>query len=817
MAGAADAAAGGRGDDRPAEGRAAAGWPPVVRRMSVGNQIRAPALEFVTPWFGLPKMRHVSDGPMPIWSEFDRLAVLESYHVVDTPSERALDDLARLAAAVCGAPAAAISFVAADRLWLKAAVGIALADAPRQSSFCDSALRGAGLLVVADARADQRFTAMPLVPGGPPVRFYAGAPLTTAEGLPLGTLCVFDTTPRPGGLDEQQGFALEALARQVMAQLELRRVREARARSEERLSLTVDIAGAVGAWTWDGVTDRIYADGVFAEIFGLPEAAATEGVPTRAVIAAIHPADRNRIRLALTAAAAQAGDVAEECRVVRPDGGVRWVFARAHCFHEAGQPARYPGVVIDISERKAVAERLRITEETARLALEAGRIGTYDFVPATGALTWDARCKELFGLPADAAVDYAVFLAGLHPDDREEAEAAVGAALDPGGNGEFDIEYRTIGLTDGVERWIAAKGRTFRQLDGQVRFIGTVRDVTQRRHAEDAMRGAEASVRVALAAAELGRFDHDPSTGRRFWDARCREIFGIGAGEPDIAFDAVIAAIHPDDVAAVLAAVDRVTSPDGGGRLEIQFRATRLSDGEERWISATGATFFRDGVCTRFLGVVADVTEAKRHEQHLRLLVNELNHRVKNSFAMVQALASQSFREIGLPAEAMQAFSGRLIALAKAHDALTRRNWEGADLHEVLEPTIATHGGVEGGRFDISGPRVRLSAKLALSISMALHELSTNALKYGALANDRGIVRVSWDVDAMSQPPRLRLCWRESGGPPVVEPTRRGFGSRLLERGLAAELGGAVILAYEPEGLACTMDVPLAEAPLEKE
>jgi len=761
-------------------------------------------------------MQHVQDAPTTPWSEIDRLAALDGYHVLGTSPEAAFDDLARVAAVVCGTPAAAVSFVAEDRLCFKAAVGFDLREAPRQGSFCELALNGATPVVVPDALADRRFAGGPLVAGGPFVRFYAGVPLITAEGLPLGTLCVLDAAPHPDGLDARQIFALVALARQVMALLELRRTREARARSEERLTLTADIAGAVGGWTWDGAADRVYADPVFAEMFGLSRSATSQGVPTQAVIAAIHPADRHRIRAALSVVAARAGDFAEECRVVLPDGQVRWVFARAHCFHEAGRPARYPGVAIDVSERKAAAERLRLREETAQLALDAGHIGTFDYVPSTGALVWDARCKELFGLPADAPVDYATFLAGLHPDDREATDIAVRDTLDSAGGGEFDIEYRTIGLADGgVERWIAARGRTYRQEDGVTRFIGTVRDVTQRRRAEEQLRTAEASVRVALAAAQLGRFDHDPSTGRRFWDDRCREIFGV-ADEFDVSFEAVVAAIHPDDRDRVLAAVAAATGP-GGGRLEVSYRIARLSDGEERWIAASGAAMFRGGVCVRFLGVVADVTAAKRQEEHLRLLVNELNHRVKNSFAMVQALATQSFREIALPQAAMQAFSGRLVALARAHDALTRRNWEGADMREVLESTLAVHGAGGAGRFEISGPRVRLSAKHALSVSMALHELSTNALKYGALSDPRGRVAVSWQVDTASRPARLRLRWEETGGPPVAPPTRRGFGSRLLERGLAAELGGEVVVAYEPEGVVCTMNVPLVETRAEPE
>lgn len=759
-------------------------------------------------------MHQVEQSALP-WSEVDQSAALRRYSALDAPPDPAFDDIVRLAAQACAAPAAFVGFVAGDRLRLRASVGLPsqadVALPPREPS-----LLAAGGTVIVDVEADPAARDHPLFRGPPAWRFHAGVPLVTPEGSPIGLLGVLAPEPRAAGLDAAQAVALQALARQAMALIELGRAGAARDRSEEWLTLALDASGAIGTWSWDPAADLVFADAVFADLFALPSATAAQGVATRDVLAAIHPGDRHRVRVALYAAAASAGDFAEECRVVRPDDTVRWVLARGRCFHEAGRAARYPGVVVDISERKRQTERLRMSEMAARLALEAGRIGTFVYVPDTGSLTWDVRCKELFGLPPEAAVDYATFLAGLHPDDRATVDAAVAATLDPAGNGEYDVEYRTIGLADGgVERWIAAKGRAFRAADDVVHFVGTVRDITQRRASEEALKTAEANVRVALAAAQLGRWDHDPSTGRRFWDERCCEIFGVGE-TAQMSFEALLAAVHPEDRQRVVAAVRDATDPAGDAHLRVQYRIRRFSDGEERWIAASGAALFTDGVCTRFLGVVADITQTKRNEEYLHLLVNELNHRVKNSFALVQALASQSFRDADVPAEPLQAFSGRLVALSRAHDALTGQNWEGADLREVLAPTVAAHGG-GADRFDISGPRVRLSAKLALSVSMALHELSTNALKYGALSNEAGRVRVSWHVDAAASPPRLRLRWQEEGGPPVVAPRRRGFGSRLLERGLAAELGGEVVVAYEPAGVVCTMSVPLVETRVEAE
>ena len=225
-------------------------------------------------------------------------------------------------------------------------------------------------------------------------------------------------------------------------------------------------------------------------------------------------------------------------------------------------------------------------------------------------------------------------------------------------------------------------------------------------------------------------------------------------------------------------------------------------DHVERWLSAKGqVTFDKAGKPRRFVGAVVNITDRKRAELHLRLLVNELNHRVKNSLATIQAIAAQSFNGQRSLGEAQEAFSSRIIALAEAHDLLTRENWEGAEMHDVASRVAALHGG--DARFELSGAAIRLSPKTALSLSMALHELATNAVKYGALSGQHGNIQIFWDLAPESGAPRLDLTWTERGGPPVKPPEKRGFGSRLIERGLAAELAGAAVIDFQPEGVVC--------------
>ncbi|WP_232631803.1 sensor histidine kinase [Methylobacterium sp. Leaf118] len=205
--------------------------------------------------------------------------------------------------------------------------------------------------------------------------------------------------------------------------------------------------------------------------------------------------------------------------------------------------------------------------------------------------------------------------------------------------------------------------------------------------------------------------------------------------------------------------------------------------------------------------------ELARRDGARRLLVDELNHRVKNTLATVQSLALQTFRGLdGAAGRQRDAFEGRLLALSAAHNVLTRESWTGADLRPVVAEVLRPFE-TSGARFSLSGPDLRLQPRVALALGLVLHELCTNAAKYGALSVPEGRVAITWEAD----PPengvrRLRLTWSEAFGPAVVPPTRRGFGSRMIERGLAAELGGGARIDFPPSGVTCEITACLAEA-----
>lgn len=209
---------------------------------------------------------------------------------------------------------------------------------------------------------------------------------------------------------------------------------------------------------------------------------------------------------------------------------------------------------------------------------------------------------------------------------------------------------------------------------------------------------------------------------------------------------------------------------------------------------------------------IEDVTERRRADEHRKILIGELNHRVKNTLAVVQSIASQTLGHASTIEGARQAFGARLINLAQAHDVLTRESWTGADLTEIIHDTVKPHAGGTN-RFQIDGPPIQLAPGAALAVSMALHELSTNAAKYGALSSEEGHVGIVWQLQSQGEDRRLLLSWTEAGGPPVIAPTHKGFGSRLIERALATELGGKVRVSYESSGVVCTIDAPMPERP----
>ena len=451
------------------------------------------------------------------------------------------------------------------------------------------------------------------------------------------------------------------------------------------------------------------------------------------------------------------------------------------------------------------ARTLAASHETRlRAILAAAEVGTFDFAPDTGVLIWDDKCRQLFGLPPGAKVTYEdAFLAGLHPDDREMADRAVLEALAADGTGQFDIEYRTIGLNDGIERWVSAKGRSSRTIRGRELF-GIVRDVTRKRRAEIAYRDAAERYRLVARATNDVIWDWDLVSDEVLWNDAITASFGYPPAEIDTTGDWWLEHIHPEDRERVGDGIHDVIDGDGE-RWSDEYRFRR-QDGSYAAVHDRGY-ILRDekGKALRMVGAMLDLSERKRAEEQQQLLLNELQHRVKNTLAMIQAIANQTFRDAATP-EARDAFSRRVIALSRANDLLTQTGWTAAPIEDIVVGATIPHCG-SASRFTIGGPAVEISAPAALSLTLALHELCTNASKYGAFSNDAGRVAATWSVDETGT---FTFEWAERGGPPVTRPERTGFGSRLIHRSLSAQLNGEARTDYDPGGITFTLKAPLS-------
>jgi PAS domain S-box-containing protein len=522
------------------------------------------------------------------------------------------------------------------------------------------------------------------------------------------------------------------------------------------------------------------------------------------------------------------------------------------------------------TEAEARARRSEATlaesEERLRLATDAAEIGLWDVNPLSDRLFWPPRVKAMFGISADAPVSMSQdFFPCLHPEDRERVTAAYAAAVDPARRELYDVEYRTVGKEDGLIRWVAAKGRGLFNEQGEChRVVGTAMDITARKQAEQAARRQAHSLEVlnetgAALAAELD-LDRVVQMVTDAGVGICGAEFGAffynlidDAGESYMlyslsgvdrrAFDGFpmprnTAVFAPTFSGAGVVRSDDITQdprygknaprqgmPEGHLPVRSYLAVPVISRSGEvlggLFFGHSERAMFSDAAAELIRGVAGqaavaidnarlyqaaqrEIEHRRRVEDQQRLLINELNHRVKNTLATVQSIVAQTSRS-GRDADAVRvALEARLLALSGAHDLLTRHNWEGADLVDAVQRATAPFAPASGSRIELRGPSVALAPPQALAISMALHELATNAAKYGALSAADGRVSVDWTADDEA----FELVWEERDGPPVTTPASLGFGTRLLQRGLARDLGGGVDLEFRPAGLRCVIRAP---------
>jgi PAS domain S-box-containing protein len=508
----------------------------------------------------------------------------------------------------------------------------------------------------------------------------------------------------------------------------------------------------------------------------------------------VHPDDRDENVVKVRGLrAGEAKPVVFENRYVHKSGKPVWVRKIISSLPaEPGQPAQFFMLCIDISDRKRKEELLRQSEASLQLALDADGAGMWENLVESGEFFADERALALHGLPSGYPMTRDNVLAAMHPEDQPKVEQAWRHTLETGA--PFTVEIRCP-QPDGSMRWLHSQGK-LHEIGGQRRFIGLVRDISRRKAAETAVRTSRMQLQLALDAARLGWWLYDPVRTKASWDSRFQEIFGISDADADV--PAILARVLPEDSVRVCASAAAALNPldpkPFTGEFRIQYR-----DGEIRWIEVYGmATFEGAGAACRavvMVGTAADITERKHAEAQQLLLMRELNHRTKNLLSMVQSIVNQT--AASRPANFVERFSQRIQALAASHDLLVHSDWRGVEIEELVRTQLAPFADLIGDRIIIGGPPLSVTPVAAQSIGMALHELATNAGKYGSLSDDQGSVIIDWRIDDGE----FSIGWSERDGPRVKPPRRRGFGSTIISEVAQANIGGEVELTYESSGV----------------
>jgi PAS domain S-box-containing protein len=470
--------------------------------------------------------------------------------------------------------------------------------------------------------------------------------------------------------------------------------------------------------------------------------------------------------------------------------------------------------------RRRAESELHANEERER-SRAAELEAIMEAVPAAIWISRDADCRAIRGnrashgllrLPPDANLsqsappaerpnNFDVRANGrvLSPDELPVQRAARGEEIRG-----FEEEVR---FADGESRFLIGNATPLQESDGTPRgAVAAFVDITDRRRAEDSLRESEQRLQMALEAGGMGAWEWNVASGQVIWSPGLEAIHGLEAGTFGGTLEDFKRDIHPDDVDAVLAEIRDAT--DQHRPYHVSYRIV-LADSSVRWLEAFGRCVEDSGgILKKLTGVCMDVTKRKEAEAQREILVAELSHRVKNALAIVLAIARQTFLKQRDIEQAYRSFDARVRALAQAHSRLAEAHWSGVSLEVILADELAPYRQEDGANVRIGGPPITLSPKSALSLSMAFHELATNAAKYGALSAKDGFLDVNWETLYDS----LHIKWSERGGPMVMAPATTGFGRILLEKVLANDLKGDIELDYHHEGVRCSFKFPLAIA-----
>jgi PAS domain S-box-containing protein len=734
-----------------------------------------------------------------------------------------MDEAVRAIAHVLDAPYAKVLELSPDETTLKMRAGVGWdativareelgADARSQAGFT---LLQRGPVVVDDHRDEDRFTAHALLRDHR-VRSGISVPLG-AEGRPWGVLGVHAT--RPGAFSMEDTEFLRSASAIIYATIRRERDERALRASEATLRQLADNVPDI-VWGADPTGACVYVNKRWHEVTGHRD----EEAMGWGWMEFLHTEDAGITAIANTALAR--GERYEvEYRLRCRDGSYkRFVSRGAPVVNDSGAVVQWYGAATDVTEMRRADAATRESEERLTSALRAGAIGTWrvDFTTMTGRR--DPGLNRILGLEevtSDAPVDD--FFNRVHPEDRERCAAHWNALRERGE--EIDQEFRII-RPDGSVRWVHDRGRAIRDDNGAVVLAtGAAADITEQKRAEERIaleRGvsgviAEASSIEDAAETMLDRFiEHTGANIAELWlpvggeltlrSRRAREHRDTTAQERDTELLEKAMTLRapiwrtndsPRAVARTRIAIPLVSGAESLGA--VLLTAKRVMT-EDTLVFGSLASVGRE------IGALIDRTRASAHRD---ALVAELNHRVKNTLALVQSIAANTSRNTESVDDFLEGLEGRLHALAVSHRMLTETDWRGGDLRSLVHAALRPFLVRDMSRRTLEGERVLLDTRATQSLAMILHELASNAAKYGALSNREGAIRVSWKTEVAPDGAELVVVWEESGGPEVKRPTRRGSGTSLVERTTSYELQGEAELDFRAEGVRCTLRIPL--------
>lgn len=466
---------------------------------------------------------------------------------------------------------------------------------------------------------------------------------------------------------------------------------------------------------------------------------------------------------------------------------------------------------IIISYYRVTGERMR-SEERFRQFGDASR-GVL-WIRDAETLQWQyltPAFETIYGLSRKEACsgdDFGNWLNFMLPEDRPDALASIEKVR---GGAHVNFEYRIRRASDGAIRWLRNIDFPMRNEAGRVSMIGGIsEDVTDAKLAQQQLERSEGRLRSAVEVGQLGLWDWNVVTGELHWSDEHFRMEGYDVGEVTPSYENWAKRLHPDDRKGAENALKR--SMELQEDYAREFRVVH-PDGTVRWLAGRGRFFYdKSGRPLRMIGAMVDTTERREWEERQAVLVAELQHRVRNILSVVRSVFSRTMEMNGSVEELANHFKGRLDSLARTQIVVTQTASGIVDLETLIRDELLSVGISDGQRLFVGGPHITLPSRLAEPIGLAIHELTTNALKYGALRFDTASLSVEWSVNiGDGEARKLNIIWTEHGVPVLSVNPSHGFGSELIEEALPYRLGADTSLEFRGNGIRCTISVPLPD------